>query len=230
MGKKFEEFKTYIISELTESVKHIIQTEIHGILKGYEDQLEKVTSTVDMLQQHVSNLKRENSVLQDKVKVYRQEFDSRYDEIEQYSGRLCLRVKNIKKSENETSEVVLESIRKIFHEENVFIPGAYIDRARRVSKTNDTVIARFTTFRHRTMFCRNRKALKGGVTVHLDLTNSRLNLLMKRNKYVKDISNVDFASLRNGMLFVLAWVVWVTCLRGWRAIVGDVGDVLAWVA
>ena len=37
MDKKFEEFKTYIISELTESVKHIIQTEIHGILKGYKD-------------------------------------------------------------------------------------------------------------------------------------------------------------------------------------------------
>ena len=28
MDKKFEEFKTYIISELTESVEHIIQTEI----------------------------------------------------------------------------------------------------------------------------------------------------------------------------------------------------------
>ena len=31
MNKKFEEFKTYIISELTEGVKHIIQAEIHGI-------------------------------------------------------------------------------------------------------------------------------------------------------------------------------------------------------
>ena len=36
MDKKFEEFKTYIISELTENVKHIIQTEIQGILKGYK--------------------------------------------------------------------------------------------------------------------------------------------------------------------------------------------------
>ena len=161
MDKKFEEFKTYIISELTESVKHIIQTEIHGILKGYKDQLEKVTSTVEMLQQHVSNLKRENSVLQDIVKVDRQEFDSRCDESEQYSRRLCLRVKNIKKSENETSEVVLESIRKLFDEANVVIPDACIDRAHHVSKTNDTVIVRFTTFRHRTMYYRNRKALKG---------------------------------------------------------------------
>ena len=42
------------------------------------------------------------------------------------------------------------------------------------------------------MFYRNRKALKGGVTVHLDLTKSRLDLLMKANKYAKDFSNVDF--------------------------------------
>ena len=35
MDWKFEEFKTYIISELTESGKHIIQTEIHDILTGY---------------------------------------------------------------------------------------------------------------------------------------------------------------------------------------------------
>ena len=75
-------------------------------------------------------------------------------------------MKNIKKSENETSEVVLESIRKLFDEANVVIPDACIDRAHRVSKTNDQVTVRFTTFRHRTMFYRNREALKGGVTVH----------------------------------------------------------------
>ena len=96
IDKKFEKFKTCLISELRESVKHIIQTEIHGILKGYKDQLGKITSTVEMLQQHVSNLKRENSVLQDKAKVYRQEFDSGCDDSEQYSRRLCVRVKNIK--------------------------------------------------------------------------------------------------------------------------------------
>ena len=93
-----------------------------------------------MLQQHVSNLKCEYTVLQDKVKVYRREFDSRCDEREQCSRRLCLRVKNIKKSENKTSEVILESIKNLFDEENVVIPDAYIDRAHRVSKINDTVI------------------------------------------------------------------------------------------
>ena len=125
--------------------------------------------------------------------MHRQEFDSRCDESEQDSRRPCPRVKNIKKCENETSEVVLESIRKLFDEVNVVIPDACIDRAHGVRKTNDTVIVRFTTFRGRTMFYRNRKVLKGGVMVHLDITKSRLDLLIKVNKHAKDISNVDFA-------------------------------------
>ena len=111
MDKKFEGFKTYIISELTESIKHITQTEIHGILKGYKDQLEKVTSTVEMLQQHVSNLKHENSVLQDKVKLYCQELFTLWWKSAVYSRCYRLRVRKIKKSENQTTEVVLESIR-----------------------------------------------------------------------------------------------------------------------
>ena len=74
--------------------------------------------------------------------------------------RLCLRVKNIKKSENETSEIELESMRKLFDEANVVIPDVCIDHAHRVSKTNDIFIVSSTTFRHCTMFFRNRKALK----------------------------------------------------------------------
>ena len=42
------------------------------------------------------------------------------------------------------------------------------------------------------MFYCNRKTLTGGVTLHLDVTKSRFDLLMKANKYVKDISSVDF--------------------------------------
>lgn len=38
-----------------------------------------------------------------------------------------LRVKNIKKSESETSEVILESIRKLFYEAIVVILDACID-------------------------------------------------------------------------------------------------------
>ena len=42
------------------------------------------------------------------------------------------------------------------------------------------------------MFYCNRK-VKRGVTTRLDLTKYRLDILIKAKKYVKDISNVDFA-------------------------------------
>ena len=44
--------------------------------------------------------------------------------------------------------------------------------------------------------------------------------------YNDDENDYETESLRNGVLFVLAWVA---CLRGWRAYVGSVGGVLAWV-
>lgn len=50
------------------------------------------------------------------------------------------------------------SIRKLIDEANVVIPEAFIDRAHRVSKINDTVIGRFTTVAHHTMLYCNRKA------------------------------------------------------------------------
>ena len=105
-------------------------------------------------------------------------------------------MKTIKKSDNEASEVVLESIRMLFAQENVAIPDACIDHAHCASKTNgtnDTVIVRFTTFRYHTTFYRKRKALKGGVTVHPDLNKSRLDLPMRADKYAKNISTVEFA-------------------------------------
>ena len=57
------------------------------------------------------------------------------------------------------------------------IPDVCIDGAHRISKINDRVVVHFTSFTHRTMFYRNRKAIKGEVTVHLVLTRFRLDLL-----------------------------------------------------
>ena len=41
MDKKFEEFKTYITSEFTESAKHIIEIKIQSILRGYQGPFRK---------------------------------------------------------------------------------------------------------------------------------------------------------------------------------------------
>ena len=36
--------------------------------------------------------------------------------------------------------------------------------------------------------------------------------------------------LINDLLFMLAWVAWVVCLRGWHASLRGVGGMLPWVA
>ena len=115
-----------------------------------------------MLQQHLANLKQENSNLQERTRIDRQELEKRCKENEQYSRRLCLRIKNIKKQENESSDKVLEEIKCLFSEASIIIPDVCIDLAHRVSKTDDTVIVRFTKFPHRTIFYRKRKELKNG--------------------------------------------------------------------
>ena len=64
------------------------------------------------------------------------------------------------KQENESSKKVLEAIKCLFSEASINIPDVCIHCAHRVSRTDDTVIVRLATFRHRTIFYRKRKELK----------------------------------------------------------------------
>ena len=79
-----------------------------------------------------------------------------------------MRIKGIPRKEKERYDEVLDQLRKLFEEAEVTIPDAVLDRAHPVSKNNPDVIVSFTTFRHRTLFYRKRKTLKGK-SVHLDL-------------------------------------------------------------
>ena len=63
MDKKLNEFKSSIISELIKNMKALIQSEFQNIIQKYKNQLEEMSSTVAMLQQHVTKLKQENSNL-----------------------------------------------------------------------------------------------------------------------------------------------------------------------
>ena len=56
-----------------------------------------------------------------------------------------------------------------------------------------SIIVRFTTFRHRTLFYRNRKNLKSNVKIKLDLTTHLYNLLkVARNRHVHERNVVKF--------------------------------------
>ena len=55
-----------------------------------------------------------------------------------------------------------------------------------------SIIVRFTTFRHRTLLYKNRKNIKGDVRVKLDLTKKRYEVLRKVREIVEEIDNISF--------------------------------------
>ena len=61
MDKKLNEFKSSIINEFIENMKVLIQSEFQNTIQKYKSQLNEASSTVAMLQQHMTNLKQENS-------------------------------------------------------------------------------------------------------------------------------------------------------------------------
>ena len=84
---------------------------------------------------------------------------------------------------DESSDNVLNFTKSLFKEPKVEVPDNVLDRAPRIgasyteritNKKCKSVIVRFTTFRHRTLFYKARKKLKSGFKVKLDLTKSRL--------------------------------------------------------
>ena len=83
----------------------------------------------------------------------------------------------------------------------LFLPQMKYDRAHRIgkiykdrySKKNvQSVIVRFTTFRHRTLFYKARKQLKNNVRVELDLTKQRYGVLQDAIKLIDGKAAVDF--------------------------------------
>ena len=73
MDKKLNEFKSSITGELIENMKVLIQSEFKNTIQNCKNQLEEASSTVAMLQQHVTNLKQENSKLQQKTRKDRED-------------------------------------------------------------------------------------------------------------------------------------------------------------
>ena len=77
----------------------------------YKNQLEEVSSTVAMVLEHLTYMKQENLNLQGKSSKDQQDLEKNCQENEQHGQRLCLRYKNMKKQENESSKKVLEAVK-----------------------------------------------------------------------------------------------------------------------
>ena len=123
------------------------------------------------------------------------------EELEQYGRRLCLSINGVPTVKDESSDDILEFTKSLFKEAKVSVPDNVLDHAHRIgpsymdritSKKCKSIIVRFTTFRHRTLFYRAIKNLKSGFMVKLDLTKSRFKLLRKANDHVKEIPAIRF--------------------------------------
>ena len=121
--------------------------------------------------------------------------------LEQYGRRVCLRIEGVEHKVNEKSEEVLEKVINIVKESEAEIPESVLDRTHRIGPTyigNDTgkkmqsIIVRFTTFRHRTLFYKNRKKIKSGARIRLDLTKDCYNLLVSARKRVNNCPEVNY--------------------------------------
>ena len=128
------------------------------------------------------------------------EHHSKNEELEQYGRRLCLRVDGIPAVSNESSDDVMNLTKSLFKQANVSVPENVLDRAHRIGPVyNDrvsqkkckSIIVRFTTSRHRTLFYRARKNIKSA-EVKLDSTKSRFDLLKRANNHVKEICAINF--------------------------------------
>ena len=93
----------------------------------------------------------------------------------------------------ENAEDVINLVKKCFAEADVDIPDTVLDRARRsgpVYKDESDqnfqgIIVKFDKFRYRSMFYKNRKKIKRGKRLRIDLTSNHYNLLKKTNALIK---------------------------------------------
>ena len=139
----------------------------------------------------MNTLRESNVALQEKGR----NLENLVECYEQYSRRTCLRITNIPCEKDETSEKVLEKVKKLINEAGVDIPESNIDRAHRIGPQKDkkqAVIVKFTTFRHRTLLFRARRKLKNGVKLHVNISKKRFKLLLDAQKYVENVAEVQF--------------------------------------
>ena len=201
MEEKFEELKAYFNTKLIEQEENLKKS-FNNIIADLKKEINKeVQSEVS---KQCNQLDSENKMLKKQVAELRKlniDNQSQNEELEQYGRRLCLRIDGVPTVKDETSDDVFQTTKSLFTEAKVDIPENVVDRAHRIGPTYTdkksnkickSIIVRFTTFRHRTMFFRARKNLKRGVKVKLDLTKSRFNLLKKANEHVDEVPTIRF--------------------------------------
>ena len=166
--------------------------------------INELKSIIEDQKNIITNQQKEIDTLKEKVKFLTIDNENS----QQYQRRTSVRIVGIPPAENETGEECLKKVLDIITDTRLDIPSCCVDRAHRIGKpfkrrdgtVAHTVIVKFTTWRHRTLFYRERKkeyCKKKKIQIYLDLTKTCLKVLNDAKAKVEHCENIDhgFANL-----------------------------------
>ena len=149
---RFNELKNSldVNNNTLEKFKCEIKSDLQKLEDKMDNKIKALESDKKLLQQQVTTMAQQNK-----------ETQQRYDELEQYSRRLCCRIDSVPKQDNEKAEDVFKFVKGLIEEvPNLEIPEVVIDRAHRIGPdytVKKTQKVWFKTFRHCTAFYRARR-------------------------------------------------------------------------
>ena len=161
MEDKSEELKSYFNTKFNEQEESLTKT-FNNIIADLKKKITKETQRE--VSKQCKQLDSENKMPKKQVVELRElniNKQSGNEELEQNGRRLCLRIDGVHTVKDESSNDVLEFTKSLFKEAKVSAPGTELERAHRIgssypdritSKKCKSIIVRFTTFRHRTLF------------------------------------------------------------------------------
>ena len=178
------------IAELPEKVW------IHDTINVAVNKLEeKFAEKYQEYDKKIENLERRVDELEGLVKVI-ERLEGRIDDSEQYSRRMCLRINGVPLPKDNEKEDCVKIVNELIKEAGVDVTKDSIDRAHRIGRVSgdgkQQIIARFKSFRERTLVYRSRKKCKKAA-MYLDLTKRRLELLFWAKDAIKNRPEFEFA-------------------------------------
>ena len=91
LADQLNDFKNKVIEETKSNIFALLKEDIKEAINKELMEVERLNSTVALLQTHVDSLKAQNIQLQERCS----KSESQIDELEQYGRRLCLRISGI---------------------------------------------------------------------------------------------------------------------------------------
>ena len=122
--KRFNELKNSldVNNNTLENFKSEMKSDLQKLEDKIDNNIKALESDKKLLQQQVAALAQQNK-----------ETQQRYNELEQYGHRFCLRTDNVPKQNNEKAEDVFKFVKGLIQEfPDLEIPEVVIDRAHRI--------------------------------------------------------------------------------------------------